>query len=108
MLLTVRWGQLKPSQPSRRVARRGQIRPSQRHPAASQVGPLQAALPAPNQVVTATSQSPSPAASPTLHPDVVIDMSCFTRSPPINSSRPRGRVELLIHCKSAEIVLARA
>jgi hypothetical protein len=54
MLLTVRWGQLKPSQPSRRVARWGQIRPSQRHPAASQVGPLQAALPGPNQVVTAT------------------------------------------------------
>src|SRR6188472_3484394 len=53
MLLTVRWGQLKPSQPSRRVARWGQIRPSQRHPAASQVGPLQAALPGPNQVVTA-------------------------------------------------------
>ena len=55
MLLTVRWGQLKPSQPSRRVARWGQIRPSQRHPAASQVGPLQAALPGPNQVVTAKS-----------------------------------------------------
>jgi hypothetical protein len=53
MLLTVRWGQFKPSQPPRRVARWGQIRPSQRHPPPPQAGPLQAALPGPNQAVTA-------------------------------------------------------
>src|SRR6478609_5530852 len=55
MLLTVRWGQFKPSQPSPRVAKVGPNQTVTTTPATTpQAGPLQAALPGPNQAVTAT------------------------------------------------------
>lgn len=53
MPTTLRWGQIKPSYRLGVSQRWGQIRPSHRHPAASQVGPLQAALLGPIQTVTA-------------------------------------------------------
>src|SRR6476619_7795 len=58
MLLTVRWGQFKPSQPSPRVAKVGPNQTVTTTPATTpQAGPLQAALPGPNQAVTATKSS---------------------------------------------------
>ena len=53
-VITVRWGQFKPSQPPRRVGEWGQIRPSQRHPATTQVAPLRAVPLGPTPAVTAT------------------------------------------------------
>jgi hypothetical protein len=51
-VITVKWGQIKPSQPPRRVGRWGQIRPSQREGAAARVGPHQTVRPGPTQAVT--------------------------------------------------------